>query len=65
VRSYEGSWAWFRLLDASEVVSRTGDIAVASFEHRGRQSSWELHAQSVSNPFLAEQLASFQCRERL
>ncbi|MEO1082177.1 MAG: type VI secretion system membrane subunit TssM [Pseudomonadota bacterium] len=65
VRSFEGSWAWFRLLDASDVVSRTGDIAVASFEHRGRQSSWELHAQSVSNPFLAEQLASFRCRERL
>jgi len=65
VRKFEGPWAWFRLLQASKVKSKTGDIALVTFEHRGRRSSWELHAQSVENPFLMSQLHQFYCPERL
>jgi type VI secretion system protein ImpL len=65
VRKFEGPWAWFRLLGESELKSKTGDIALVTFEHRGRRASWELHAQSVENPFLMSQLSRFHCPERL
>ena len=65
VRKFEGPWAWFRLLSESELKSKTGDIALVTFEHRGRRSTWELHAQSVENPFLMSQFGQFFCPERL
>ena len=37
VRSYEGPWAWFRLLADSNTRSLSGDVVEVTMEHRGRR----------------------------
>lgn len=61
----EGSWAWFRLLDKSELSARSRDLVIATFIERGRKSTWELRADTVINPFLVNQINQFRCPSSL
>jgi type VI secretion system protein ImpL len=61
----EGPWAWFRLLDRSELRDRPRDIVQASFGERGRKTTWELRADTVNNPFMSKTISEFRCPGRL
>jgi type VI secretion system protein ImpL len=63
--SKEGPWAWFRMLDKSELKSLSADRILATFESRGRKATWEIRASSVVNPFNMKQLQEFRCPGRL
>lgn len=70
---YEGTWAWFRLLDDRRVVRTLQpniykiDFVVpnAAAENLGRYISYEIKADSVNNPFGKNLLGSFRCPETL
>jgi type VI secretion system protein ImpL len=64
VKSWQGPWAWFRLLDASAVERRSAERLVVTFESEGYQMSYEIIASSVINPFLMPELDRFRCLER-
>jgi type VI secretion system protein ImpL len=59
--SKEGPWAWFRMLDRSELKSLSADRIRATFESRGRKATWEIRASSVVNPFMMQALHEFRC----
>ncbi len=56
-----GPWAWFRLLDTAEVEVRSNDLVEVTFTDRGRRSTWELHANTILNPFIMEPISQFRC----
>ncbi len=63
--TYEGPWAWFRLLDDSDQMLMAPDELLASFVVRNRRSTWELRANSVLNPFNLSALQQFRCPSSL
>jgi type VI secretion system protein ImpL len=62
----EGPWAWFRLLDRSNMTAgdqpETFKIA---FRLGTRTANYELIARSAYNPFLFDELVQFRCPESL
>ncbi len=65
VLNKEGPWALFRLLDSAETEKRTRDISDASFNIKGRTTTWELRASTVNNPFSLKELNNFSCVKSL
>ena len=63
--SGDGPWAWFRILDRSEVERVTSDRLVVTFAVAGHQARYEIRASSVVNPFMMKQLQQFRCPEGL
>lgn len=63
--TFDGPWAWFRLLDKAQVEARSRDVALVTFQERGRKSTWELHAETVSNPFIDNRIGQFRCPSSL
>jgi type VI secretion system protein ImpL len=63
--SKEGPWAWFRMLDRSDLKSIAADRLQATFKASGRKASWEIRANSVVNPFMMKELQQFRCPGRL
>ncbi len=65
-RGKEGPWAWFRVLDESQ-VEKTGqpDRFYVTFQAEGFKARYELRAASVNNPFNLAELKSFSCPEAL
>ncbi len=57
----DGPWAWFRILDQSQVESVTSDRLLATFERGGYQARYEIRASSVVNPFTVKELQRFRC----
>jgi len=65
VTTIESPWAWFRLLDESEIKGVSNDMVEVTFTDRGRRTTWELHADTVTNPFILESISQFRCPESL
>lgn len=65
-KHYEGDWAWFRLLDASD-ISATGNrnIKTITFEENGRKAEFKLIADSGRNPFDNRVLRNYNCPQYL
>lgn len=65
-RSEVGPWAWFRLLQSSE-LSTTGQRALyqVRFREQGSEAVYELRANSVINPFGENVLSRFRLPESL
>jgi type VI secretion system protein ImpL len=65
-RSEVGPWAWFRLLQSSE-LSKTRQRAVyqVAFREQGSEAVYELRADSVVNPFGDNVLSLFRLPESL
>ncbi|WP_293268910.1 type VI secretion system membrane subunit TssM [Neptunomonas sp.] len=61
----EGPWALFRLLDQSKVDVKSRDVANATFSLKGLKTTWQLRADTVSNPFQIDQIHKFRCPNRL
>ncbi|MHC6223455.1 type VI secretion system membrane subunit TssM [Pseudomonas sp. X10] len=62
----EGPWAWFRLLDQSDLVAgNSPDRFNLRLRVDGASVSYELRANSAFNPFRSRVLAGFSLPERL
>ncbi|MGE8392790.1 type VI secretion system membrane subunit TssM [Pseudomonas sp. BIGb0427] len=62
----EGPWAWFRLLDQSDLVAGNGpDRFSLRLRVDGASVSYELRANSAFNPFKSRVLSGFSLPERL
>ncbi len=58
----DGVWAWFRVLQQSELKESTGsDRYIATFKAGDRKATFEIRANSVINPFASNQLEVFRC----
>ncbi|HHM05129.1 MAG TPA: type VI secretion system membrane subunit TssM [Gammaproteobacteria bacterium] len=65
-RTVEGPWAWFRVLNGTDVRALARDRFQVTFFLEGYQARYELQAESVDNPFRHLQaLAQFRAPERL
>ena len=64
--SFKGTWAWFRLIDASR-LQRDGasDRYRLTFSKDGLKAEFRLQADSVINPFRLSLMRNFQCPEQL
>jgi type VI secretion system protein ImpL len=62
----DGPWAWFRLLDQSELVAGNGpDLFNLRLRVDSASISYELRANSAFNPFKSRVLRGFSLPERL
>ena len=58
----EGTWAWFRLLDAAQVQRETDSSYVLNFDKGGHQAHVRIEAVSIRNPYGNKQiLQQFRC----
>lgn len=65
-KHFEGDWAWFRLLDESEVQStERNNIYQVTFREQGRQAQFNLIATSSINPFDRSLLHNYRCPQTL
>ncbi|WP_341675246.1 type VI secretion system membrane subunit TssM [Niveibacterium sp. SC-1] len=61
-QSTEGPWALFRLFDKAKVEAMGAPEKFhVTFDNEGRQTSFEVTASSVQNPFRLRELAEFRC----
>ncbi len=65
--SLEGPWAWFRLLDRSDLrpSMAAGERFDLTFSLHGQEARYELRASSAINPFDQRDLRNFRCPDRL
>ncbi len=62
----DGPWAWFRLIDKGRTSqTSTSDRFRISFTAEGLESTYEIRADSVINPFMTRELQSMRCPETL
>jgi type VI secretion system protein ImpL len=62
----DGVWAWFRVLQESQLKQSTGaDRYLATFKSGDRVATFEIRANSVINPFASNQLELFRCPPKL
>lgn len=73
-RSFQGAWAWFRLLDSSYVEktsqSSTYLVTFSAGDERGSQRdahkiTYEVKTKSVDNPLRRDVLNAFRCPESI
>lgn len=65
-KHFEGDWAWFRLLDESDVKSTGIDnIYQVTFKEEGREAQFKLIANSTINPFDHGLLRNYRCPQTL
>jgi type VI secretion system protein ImpL len=61
-RTEGGAWAWFRLLDKSNMQPGSGpEQFTLTFSLEDRWATYELRARSAYNPFNIPQLRGFRC----
>ena len=62
----EGPWAWFRLLDQSDLIAGTSPERFSlRLRVDGASVSYELRASSAFNPFRSRVVSGFSLPERL
>ncbi|MET4696841.1 type VI secretion system membrane subunit TssM [Endozoicomonas lisbonensis] len=65
-QEFEGDWAWFRLLDASELLSTSDPREFSlTFNERGRKARFRLIAGSSDNPFDTSLLRNYRLKGSL
>jgi type VI secretion system protein ImpL len=57
----EGTWAWFKLLDAAQVEAQSDVSYLVTFARGGHEAKVTLEAASVRNPFGKRELQQFRC----
>ncbi|NOT84800.1 MAG: type VI secretion system membrane subunit TssM [Methylococcaceae bacterium] len=50
-RATEGQWAWFKMLEKTQIQQTDQDKYMFTFDIEGLQADYELSANSVNNPF--------------
>jgi len=62
----DGVWAWFRVLQESQLKQSTGaDRYLATFKAGDRVATFEIRANSVINPFVSSEIELFRCPPKL
>ncbi|PVZ67676.1 type VI secretion system membrane subunit TssM [Pelagibaculum spongiae] len=65
-RSTTGPWAWFRLLDKSNLrKTRRAESFAMTFRVGSRKAVFTMNASSIVNPFQLQALNEFSCLDRL
>ncbi|WP_346838545.1 type VI secretion system membrane subunit TssM [Microbulbifer sp. SAOS-129_SWC] len=65
-RHFEGDWAWYRLLENSELQrGRSSTEYLVAFKEEGRRAEFRLSAAGANNPFDQELLARYRCPQTL
>jgi type VI secretion system protein ImpL len=59
--AFQGPWAWFRILDKSQLAQQSDTRFLANFSLSGHSASVVLEATSIRNPFAANELSRFRC----
>lgn len=66
VRDYEGPWAWFRLLQKSNVIkTKTSNVYSVIYRLGNQKAHFQIKAKSVNNPFKSKVISDFRCPETL
>ena len=64
--NYDGPWAFFRLLQESNVeATRRSNVYRVTFSTLGRKATWEVTAKSSTNPFKSNAISRYRCPETL
>lgn len=61
----DGPWAWFKMLDDSNLGRRRSDQALVTFSTAGLKARYKILASSVNNPFTNSELSKFRCPNQL
>lgn len=64
-KHFEGDWAWFRLLDESNIESAGNNTYKVTFEEEGRRAQFKLLANSSINAFDQGLLRNYRCPKTL
>ncbi|MCK4709688.1 MAG: type VI secretion system membrane subunit TssM, partial [Gammaproteobacteria bacterium] len=65
-RDYEGAWAWFKLLDQSQLnKTHQSNVFNVTYSMSDSEIKYNLKANSVVNPFTNGLLSNFRCPEVL
>ena len=59
--SFQGPWAWFRLLDAGTVKAETDVRFIVALQSGGHQATVVLEATSIRNPYQKSAVHQFRC----
>lgn len=59
--SFQGPWAWFRLLDAASMHADSDVRFVASFQAGGHQGAVIIEPTSIRNPYQVSVVRQFRC----
>jgi type VI secretion system protein ImpL len=59
--TFEGPWAWFRLLDAASVRSESDVRFTATFQSGGHKGSVIIEPISIRNPYQGSLIRQFRC----
>jgi type VI secretion system protein ImpL len=58
---FQGPWAWFRLIDATQVQRETDVRYALSFQKGGHEARVKVEASSIRNPFATRDVQQFRC----
>ncbi|MCW8128139.1 type VI secretion system membrane subunit TssM [Microbulbifer halophilus] len=65
-KHFEGDWAWYRLLESSEMRrGRSSTEYLVTFEEEGREAEFRLSTASADNPFDDSLLGRYRCPQTL
>jgi type VI secretion system protein ImpL len=59
--AFNGTWAWFRLLNAGEVTRESDVRHVARFASTGTQARVRIEASTIRNPWATREWQQFRC----
>jgi type VI secretion system protein ImpL len=59
--SFQGPWAWFRLLDAATLRAESDVRFDAAFQNGGHQATVIIEATSIRNPYQKSPVHQFRC----
>ncbi len=61
ISSFQGPWAWFRILDQAKIQSQSETKFLVTFTQNNHSARVVIEAASVRNPFARNELQSFRC----
>jgi type VI secretion system protein ImpL len=61
LQTFQGPWAWFRLLDAATVRAETDVRFDVAFQSTGHQATVIIDANSIRNPYQKTGVRQFRC----
>ena len=59
--TFEGPWAWFRLMDNTQVEAQSDERYVLTIKRGAREARVRVEANSIRNPFGKNELQRFRC----
>jgi type VI secretion system protein ImpL len=59
--TFQGPWAWFRMLDAATIRQESDVRFIAAFQGNGHQGTVVIEAPSIRNPYRAAGVRGFRC----